>query len=122
MELLALPHDFSICKVADVSQVDWSAEFTFVGATDQERSLVCVTEAVPADTLERDDGWKAFRVQGVLDFSLIGVLAGISRVLAEADIGLFVVSTFNTDYVLTRREKFPAALEALRRAGYTVTE
>lgn len=91
-----------------------------MGKTDQELSLVCRTQAVPELTVSREDGWKAFRVEGVLDFSLIGILAGISALLAEAKIGIFVVSTYNTDYVLTRQPDFERALETLRAGGYTV--
>ena len=69
---------------------------------------------------DRDDGWKAFRIQGILDFSLIGILAEISKILAENRIGIFAVSTFNTDYILTKKENYEKALEVLGRAGYEV--
>lgn len=120
MELKVIEEDFSVCKVRDLSQVDFTEEFCFLGKTDQELSLVCRTQAVPESTVSREDGWKAFRVEGVLDFSLIGILAGISALLAEAKIGIFVVSTYNTDYVLTRQPDFEHALETLRTGGYTV--
>ena len=96
------------------------ALFCFTGSTNEEFSLVCPTEMVPANTTERDDGWRAFRIVGVLDFSLIGILAGISSVLAENKIGLFAVSTFNTDYILTKEEHFERALDVLRNAGYII--
>lgn len=110
----------SVCKVGDYSQVDITSPFCFTGATDEELSLVCPTEMVPCNTTERDDGWRAFRIVGVLDFSLIGILAGISATLAENGIGLFAVSTYNTDYILTKEENFDRALEVLGAAGYTV--
>jgi hypothetical protein len=110
----------SVCKVGDYSQVDITSPFCFTGATDEELSLVCPTEMVPGNTTERDDGWRAFRIVGVLDFSLIGILAGISATLAENGIGLFAVSTYNTDYILTKEENFDRALEVLGAAGYTV--
>lgn len=97
-------------------------EICFIGKTDEELSLVCPTESAPATGWEREDGWKAFRLQGVLDFSLIGVLADISSVLAEGKIGIFVVSTFNTDYVLTKKENFDRAMELLSNAGYQIPE
>ena len=71
-------------------------------------------------SLAREDGWRAFRIEGVLDFSLIGILAGISGILAENKIGIFVVSTYNTDYVLTKEESFERAMALLARHGYTV--
>ena len=73
-------------------------------------------------TVERDDGWRGFRITGQLDFSLIGILAGISKVLAANEIGIFAISTYNTDYVLTKEENFRKALDALRGAGYEIEE
>lgn len=117
MEIEAIDRDFSICKVADYRAVNLEDEFCFVGKTDGERSLVCLTERVPAGTLARDDGWRAFRVRGTLDFSLVGVLAGISTTLAEHGISLFALSTYDTDYVLVRSECFDRACELLNRRG-----
>ena len=115
-----LEPELSVCKVEDYSQIDICHPFCFTGSTNEEFSLVCPTEMVPANTTERDDGWRAFRIVGVLDFSLIGILAGISSVLAENKIGLFAVSTFNTDYILTKEEHFERALDVLRNAGYII--
>ncbi len=112
--------DLSVCKVEDYSQVDICRPFCFTGSTDEEFSLVCPTELVPGNTTERDDGWRAFRIVGVLDFSLVGILAGISAVLAENKIGLFAVSTYNTDYILTKAENFEKAMDVLKSAGYIV--
>ena len=85
--------EFSVCKVWDFSQVNFEAEYCFTGKTDEEKSLVCLTEDVPENTAVRDDGWRAFRVQGVLDFSLIGILSRISAVLAESSVEIFAMST-----------------------------
>ena len=117
-----LDHGFSVCKVADYSQVDLDKEYVFTGRTDEEKSLVCITDNVPANVTERDDGWKAFRIQGILDFSLIGILSRIAGILAENEIGIFAVSTFNTDYILTKKENYDKALEALKQAGYEIIE
>lgn len=112
--------DFSICKVADYTKVSLDTPYCFIATTDEEKSLVCPTEMVPANAVQREDSWRAFRIGGVLDFSLIGILADISRVLAEKKIGIFVVSTFNTDYVLTKEENLHRSLDALKDAGYTI--
>ena len=74
MEIKKINHDFSVCKVADYSLVNLNAEYCFIGKTDEEKSLVCITGDVPANVTQRDDGWKGFRIQGILDFSLIGIL------------------------------------------------
>ena len=75
---------------------------------------------MPARTVERDDGWKGFRIQGVLDFSLIGILSKISGILADNKIGIFAVSTYNTDYVLVKEENFDKAMQVLSDAGYEI--
>ena len=111
---------FSVCKVADYTGTETDFPFCFIGRTDQEKSLVCPVERVPARTLAREDGWRAFRICGELDFSLVGILARISEILASAGIGLFAVSTFNTDYVLTKAENFSRALSLLENAGYRI--
>ena len=121
MELKIIEHQLSVCKVSGVSDIDMTADFYFIGRTDEELSLVCRTEDVPANTLERDDGWRAFRIQGVLDFSLIGILARLSGILAEHEIGIFAVSTYNTDYILVKEENFEEALSVLSLEGYEIT-
>lgn len=122
MQLIRLPCDFSVCKVTDYSLVNLHAEYCFIGRTDEENSLVCLTQDVPANTVQRDDGWKAFRIQGVLDFSLIGILSRITSILAEEEIGVFAISTFNTDYVFVKTKNYEKALTSLVRAGYIVTD
>lgn len=92
----------------------------FIGKTDEEKSVVCITEHVPDNAIECEDGWKAFRIEGILDFGLIGILAKISALLAEREIGIFAISTYNTDYILTKKENYYIALEALSDAGYHV--
>lgn len=120
MELKVLPYSFTVCKVSTINHIDLNTEFCFVGKTDDEISLVCKTEDAPTDTTERDDGWKGFRIEGVLDFSLIGILSKISSILAENKIGIFAVSTFNTDYIFVKSENFDRALSALKKKGYFV--
>ena len=120
MEIKALAELFSVCKVEDAAQVDLNKNFCFAAKTDEELSLVCPTKDVPGVTSERDDGWRAFRIQGTLDFSLIGILAKISTILAEHRIGIFAISTFNTDYILVKQENFVKALQSLAEHGYKV--
>ncbi len=120
MDLKRIERDFSICKLLDLSSVNLEKEYCFLGKTEEEISLVCMTEDVPDDALRRDDGWKAFRIQGDLDFSLTGILSRISGLLAENGIGIFAVSTYNTDYILTKAENFLRALDVLAAAGYRI--
>lgn len=81
MTLKIIDETFCVCKVADYLETDLSTPFMFISSTDEEKSLVCPIDKVPVNTVERDDGWKAFRIEGTLDFSLIGILADISKVL-----------------------------------------
>ena len=120
MELKKLEYELTVCKVPSEKDFDLSRSFYFIGRTDEEFSLVCRTEDTPANTTEREDGWRGFRIQGVLDFSLIGILSKISGILAENGVGIFAVSTYNTDYVLMKAEQFDAGMKALEEAGYTV--
>ena len=118
MKLEKIIYDLTVCKVQDASSIDLTKDFYFIGKTDEEVSLVCRTEDTPALTTERDDGWKGFRIKGVLDFSLIGILSKISGILADNGIGIFAVSTYNTDYILVKEENFDRAVTVLGNAGY----
>lgn len=120
MELERIPCRLTVCKVADISVVDFNSDFYFIGKTDEELSLVCKTEDTPPATTERDDGWRGFRIKGTLDFSLIGILSKLSGILAEHKIGIFAVSTYNTDYILVKEENFERALSLLKSEGYSV--
>ncbi len=120
MELKKLNYDITVCKVASEFDINLNKEFYFIGKTDEECSLVCVTEDTPANTLEREDGWKGFRIQEVLDFSLIGILSKLSGILTDNEISIFAISTFNTDYIFVKKENFDRALKILSLAGYDI--
>lgn len=120
MKIKKLNYDFSICKVQDYSEINFNNEYLFIGKTDEENSIVCLTKDIPKNAVERDDDWKAFRIQGVLDFSLIGILSQISALLAENHIGIFAVSTYNTDYIFTKKDNLHEALDVLSNAGYEI--
>ena len=121
MEIRMLSCSFSVCTVEDYSQVDFASDFCFTAKTDEENSLVCRTQDVPDNVTAREDGWRAFRIQGKLDFSLIGILARISSLMADNGIGIFAISTYRTDYVLTKRDDYDKAIEVLRNAGYEIS-
>jgi len=122
MELKTLPYRLTVCKLENADSLDLTKEFFFLGKTDEELSLVCKTEDTPLHTVECENGWRAFRIEGILDFSLIGILSKISGILAEHKIGIFAVSTYNTDYILVKEEHFEEALAVLSQNGYTVKE
>ncbi len=122
MEIKTLPQSFSVCQVENYSLVDPDSDYCFLGKTDEERSLVCPTGEVPSNTIRREDGWRAFRIQGVLDFSLVGILSEIAAVLANTGLSIFAISTYNTDYVLVKEKHYTQALDVLASSGYTIVD
>lgn len=120
MRLQIIEGKFSVCKVENLRAVNFNVPWLFVGKTDVEISVVCLTADVPHATLAREDGWRALRVAEPMNFGLTGVLAGISTVLAQAGISIFAVSTFDTDYILIKGENLGLAQSALEAGGYTI--
>lgn len=122
MQLKLLPESFSICQVETLADVDFEDPYVFVGKTDEELSLVCTTSKAPESCLDCEKGWKGFRIDSHLDFSLTGILSIITAVLAEHHINIFAVSTFWTDYIFVKEERLAAAMEALQNAGYVFVD
>jgi len=118
MTLKQLNKDFSVCKLISPEHVDLTAPFTFVSKTDDELSLVCETARVPPNAADVENGWKALKICGVLDFGLVGIIAKLSGLLAENNIPVFVISTFNTDYILLKNEHYNSAKQLLSVNGY----
>ena len=111
---------FSVCKLEKLPSALPDTNFIFFARTDSEISLVCPTDFVPVGILRREDGWRALRVCGELDFSLVGILADITSVLARRGISIFAVSTYDTDYILIKENNFADAISVLGESGYTV--
>ncbi|UQZ88248.1 ACT domain-containing protein [Deltaproteobacteria bacterium Smac51] len=120
MRLIKLDGDFSVSKLPSADNLDLGREFSFLSITDDEISYVCKSEFVPADAVETEHDWKALKISGTLDFGMIGVIAKISGLLAEQKISIFVVSTFNTDYILVKKSSFEKTLNILSSNGYEI--
>ncbi len=120
MDIRIIGDKFSVCKLNSLDEIRELSPHCFLAITVDEISLVCPTDRIPEDTSAREDGWSMLRIEGQLDFSLVGILAEISKVLADNGIAIFAVSTYNTDYILTRTEQFHKAISALRTAGYNI--
>jgi hypothetical protein len=88
--------------------------------TEHELSIVCEQRCVPSGVLAEPD-WVCLAVRGPLDFSLVGILADLSTTLARAGVSIFVISTYDTDYLLLKATELHRALHALRQAGHSVT-
>ena len=120
MNLKILKEEFTVCKVENYDDVDLEREFVFTAYTDEEKSLVCPTGVLPQNTIQREDGWRGFRIEGVLDFSLKGILYKISKILYEEEIGIFVISTYNTDYIFVKEEDLYQATRSLEKEHYKI--
>lgn len=120
MTIQKLEQNLSICKVKDLTGFHFSHDLYFIGRTDEEISIVCTPDQIPQNVTAREDNWRAFRIKGILDFSLTGILSGITTILARNQIGIFAISTFNTDYILTKEDQFTKALELLAQEGYEI--
>ncbi len=120
MQLQILTDEFVVCQLRNCDTVDWRQPFTFFARTDTEISYVCPASAVPRSAFAVEEGWRGMRLSGTLDFSLIGVLAKIAAVLAAKEISIFVISTFATDYIFVKKERFDDAVAALKEDGYEI--
>ncbi len=118
--LRLLPGRFALYRFAPDARIpEWAlsgGDLCSVTRTAAELSIVCPERAAPAEAL-CEAGWRAFEVEGPLDFALTGILASILAPLAEAGVSIFAVSTYNTDYVLVKEVQLEDAVCALERAG-----
>lgn len=118
MKIKKLNMPLSVIQVKNVSDIDLSVTPLFLGKTEDELSVVLPTKNVPSFTLAREDDWMGFKIEGVLDFSLVGILAKISSLLANSNISIFAISTYNTDYILVKANHFDEASKILENDGY----
>jgi len=121
MELTLLPGSFAVCRLAPDAVLPAPSGHSLwsVTRTADEISVVCEDREAPTGS-RIEPGWAALRVEGPIAFTEIGVVAGISTRLAEAGVSIFVVSTFDTDYVLVKHERLRDAIAALESAGYRI--
>jgi len=122
LTLFLLPETFAICHfVPGTPLPNWvqTNAFFSLTSTSEEVSLVCLLESLPSD-VDADRDWRCFKLLGPIPFSLTGILNAITAPLAQANLGIFTISTYDTDYVLVKQEVLPQALSALTDAGHTI--
>lgn len=122
LALSALPQTLAVCRLDPSSPVPnwaWQGDFCSVTRTADELSIICDESAAP-DGVKCERDWRAFKLEGPLDFSLVGVLASILNPLAEAGIGILAVGTYDTDYVLVKAGHFQRALVVLATSGHRI--
>jgi len=111
---------YGVCQIKDIENITKyfkEKEFFSITKTEDEISIVTLQENIKEDVKSEKD-WKILKIEGTLDFSLIGILAKISGILANHSISIFVISTFNTDYILIKADKIQMAISVLSKEGY----
>jgi len=123
MNLVILNTIFSVVKLPPKEEIPpWAdkVEFISIARTNEELSIVCPTSNVPNSLLKDvEHDWKCIKVEGVLDFGLTGILSSLANPLAENNISIFAISTFNTDYLLIKVPSIERAKSVLENAGHT---
>ncbi|WP_069999922.1 ACT domain-containing protein [Cellulosilyticum sp. I15G10I2] len=124
LNLEVLEGVYCICKgLPDyiINELQFKSDFFSLTKTSDEVSVVCNQQVIATDTIKSiEKDWKILKVSGVLDFSLIGILAKISRILAQVSVSIFVLSTYDTDYILVKASKLVIAAQALEQSGHSV--
>ncbi len=120
LRLTEVAGTFAICRLApDAAIPSWPrGEFISISRSRDELSVVCAAASVP-DEIRSEPDWRCVRVEGPIPFDVTGVAAALTAPLAAAEIALFLVSTFDTDYLLVKQDVYPRALEVLRE-GFIV--
>lgn len=120
MELKILDNKLKVVKLRPnetVPEIVYKQEFYSITKTKEELSIVLDEEVnILSDIVE--DNWKAIKIVGMLDFALIGILSKISTILAQAEISIYAISTYNTDYILVKDDKLEKATKVLEQNGY----
>lgn len=121
MRILVTNYNLSICKLENKELPIWcqNAEFLNYTITNDEISLVCDSHLVPTN-LKNDNNWSAIKIDEILNFSMIGVIAKISDLLAKQQVSIFVISTYNTDYILMKKDSLSLAIQILKDNGFKI--
>lgn len=123
LRLSILPMELAVWKLPPNAALPpfGAAEFWSVTRTGEELSVVSGPALVPTG-VPSEGGWRCLGVKGPLAFEMVGVMAALSVPLGEAGISIFVLSTFDTDYLLVKGRQFELACEVLRRAGHEIVD
>ncbi len=122
LNLKLLKGKYSVCRINKDDEIPkwiFNEEFFSITKTEDELSIVCLQDKIKDDVLcERN--WKILKIEGPLDFSLIGILSKISTLMANNNISIFAISTYDTDYILIKEESIDKAIEVLINNNYNV--
>ena len=125
MDLALMKQELAVCRLEgheDVPPWAWRGEFVSISRARGELSVICAAGAVPDDGgLQVERGWRALVVTTPMDFGVTGVAAALTVPLAEAEIPVLPVATYDTDYFLVTDKRLADAIDALLAAGHSVT-
>src|SRR5215468_2715455 len=124
LTLIVVDGNFAVCRLEPGAPIPpWATagDLFSITRTADELSVVCRQDAVP-DGINCERGWRCLRVAGSIPFSVVGVLASLTALLAEAGISAFAISTFDTDYLLVKEKDLTMALAVLRRQGHAINQ
>ncbi|MCG9696764.1 ACT domain-containing protein [Shewanella sp. Isolate11] len=122
MTLAVHPQLYSIHSFPPEDKLDprvFQQPMFFIGKTQDELSVVVPAE-LALDSIEQEPDWRCLEVVGPLGFSMTGILASVSGTLAEAKISIFALSTFDTDYILVKKDKLELAIRSLKKSNYQI--
>jgi hypothetical protein len=122
LTMKVLEGKFAVCRLNNNELIpEWArnSEFFSITKTSDELSIVCSQDSIPSEiTCEKD--WRILKIEGPLDFSLIGILSSISTILAQRGIGIFAISTYDTDYILVKHKDINDAIDSLSSERYEI--
>jgi uncharacterized protein len=124
MDLTVLENKYSVYRFPINSELpDWiySSDFYSVTRTKEELSVVTRQNDSAGDGIICNRDWRIIKIEGPLDFSILGIIAGISAVLSDRKISIFVISTYDTDYILVKQNDLSSAIDALMEKGYNIS-
>ena len=119
-----LKEHFGVCRLGkDEIIPEWlkNSEFYSITKTAEELSIVCSQNCIPSD-IKCENNWRSLKVEGPLDFSLIGIMSSISTILAQEKISIFAISTYDTDYILVKDNDIANAVNALSSENYEILD
>jgi hypothetical protein len=124
LTLKVLKENFAVCRLENTENIpEWAIKSNWysISKTEDELSIVCNENDVP-NGVKVEKNWRSFKVEGVLDFGLVGILASLSSLMAKNSISIFAISTYDTDYILMKNDKVSKAIEIFKENGYKVIE
>ena len=123
LQLSLLKETYGICVFPNTAPIpEWSVKTSLcsITRTNKELTIVCSQSIIPSDC-EYNPNWRCFRIDGSFDLNQIGIISSLAAPLAQADISIFVISTYDTDYILVKEEKVERAIAVLNDYGNEVT-